>query len=332
MKKTTVLKTLVVAALIFGGANNASAQLGGLMKKAKKAVKEKVDPGSTATGGDVAPNGWAYHGGKVHKFIPIERAEILKFLECNQTPDMETVYSYYDLPSSETINAPAKEDYSDVAGDLIRLLWDLHDVEGKLGGKNAEGWLKTIDKDMAEKINRGASYGTEPAEVADKFDAELMRVKALFHDKHFPNEPKLVGADNSAWFAEREASRAEFKYGLNNLKDVGPNANKYKPQFEALVKKNLAPTKILGVYLVSGFWRGLYLPNFPQYSDYASVQEIPMKAFYIKGGKYYYVTGGFRKGYLKTDPGMTSKPFTDYNPGLETPIEIPADIAKKYFK
>jgi hypothetical protein len=44
------------------------------------------------------------------------------------------------------------------------------------------------------------------------------------------------------------------------------------------------------------------------------------------------VKGGFRKGYLESDPGMSSKPIADYNPGLEEPIEIPADIAKKYFK
>ena len=43
MKKATILKTFVVAALIFGGANNANAQLGGLMKKAKKAVESKVE-------------------------------------------------------------------------------------------------------------------------------------------------------------------------------------------------------------------------------------------------------------------------------------------------
>ena len=337
-----IVKTLVAAALLVAGAGEADAQFGklkGLANKAKKAVTEEAAPANNVDNTkdsnsslEVAPQGWRYHGGKVHKFVPVETSEVLKFLEVNQTAAQQKVYSYYNLPSSETVNAPAKSDYESVAQDLIRLLWDLHDVEGTLGGKSPEGWLKSIDGEMAEKINKAASYNTEPAEVADMFDAELLRVKALFHDKYFPNEAKLVGADNSAWIANREAGRAAFKYGLNELKDVGPNANKYKPQFEALVKKKFAPTKILGVYLVSGFWQGLYRPDYPQYKDYGNVQQIPLKAFYMKGGKYYYVKGGFRKGYLSSDPGMSSKPIADYNPGVETPVEIPASVAKKYFK
>lgn len=332
-----IFKTLVVVTLLLGSINTANAQFGGLKKLAKKAVKDKVDPGSatssaTADGMDVAPKGWRYHGGKVHRFVPSERSEVLKFLECNQTPDMETVYSYYDLPSNETINAPAKSDYSDVAGDLIRLLWDLHDVEGSLGGKNPEGWIRTIDKEMADKINHAAAYGTEPAEVADKFDAELLRVKALFHDKYFPNEAKLVGADNSAWLSQREASRVEFKYGLNELKDNGSNP-KMKQQFEAAVKSKFQPTKILATYIVSSFWRGMPCRQMPEYGeDWRSVQEKPMKSYYMKGGKYYYVKGGFRQGCKNDDPSGSMKPLADYNPGLQEPIEIPASIAKKYFK
>ena len=60
--------------------------------------------------------------------------------------------------------------------------------------------------------------------------------------------------------------------------------------------------------------------------------SIPLKTYYMKGGKYYYVKGGLRQGYKSDDPGMSSKPIANYNPGLEAPIEIPAAIAKKYFK
>lgn len=336
-KNQMIVKVMMTLTLMFGVSATASAQFGKLKNVAKKAVKEKVDPNSSngnaqAAGVDVAPNGWRYHGGKVHKFVPVERAEVLKFLEVDQTPEQQKVYAYYNLPSNETINAPAKSDYESVAGELISMLWDIHDVEGHLSGMTPEGWMKKANEELPKKIDNAASYGTEPAEIADLFDAELERVKALFHDKNLPNEPKMVGKDVSAYLTQRQAGRAAFKYGLNNLADKGPNANKYKPQFEAKVKAQLKPTKMIAVYLVNGFWQGLYKPNYPQYKDYGNVQEIPMKAYYMKGGKYYYVKGGFRKGYLESDPGMSSKPIADYNPGLEEPIEIPADIAKKYFK
>ena len=264
--------------------------------------------------------------------MPNETDEILKFLELNQTPEMQKVYSYYDLSSSETINSPAKTDYQSVAQDLVRLEWDLHDVEGSLGGMSPEGWIKQLDKELSDKINRAASYNQEPAEVADYFDAELQRVKARFHDKYFPGEEKLVGKDVSAYLAERTAGRAEFKYGLNELKDNGSNP-KMKQQFEAQVKSQLKPDRILATYIVSNFWRGMPCKQMPEYGEeWASVQEKPMKTYYMKGGKYYYVKGGFRQGYKSDDPGMSSKPIANYNPGLEAPIEIPAAIAKKYFK
>ena len=219
-----------------------------------------------------------------------------------------------------------------MAQDLVRLEWDLHDVEGSLGGMSPEGWIKQLDKELSDKINRAASYNQEPAEVADYFDAELQRVKARFHDKYFPGEEKLVGKDVSAYLAERTAGRAEYKYGLNELKDNGSNP-KMKQQFEAQVKSQLKPDRILATYIVSNFWRGMPCKQMPEYGEeWASVQEKPMKTYYMKGGKYYYVKGGFRQGYKSDDPGMSSKPIANYNPGLEAPIEIPAAIAKKYFK
>ena len=346
MRRYQSIAKLLLAVTMLFVASTANAQIGGLLKKAKKAVKDKVgaeaapaassDGATNATtnssGLEVAPPGWRYHGGKIHKFVPNDTKEVLKFLEVDKTPEQQKVYSYYDLQSSATVNAPAKSDYQAVAQDLIRVLWDLHDVEGSLGGKNPEGWIRSMDGELAEKINRAAAYGTEPAEIADLFDVELLRVKALFHDKYFPGESKLVGADNSAWIAERQASRAAFKYALNDLKDVGPNAKKYKPGFEAKVKAELNPTRILSVYLISGFWCGLYRPDYPEYKDYGNVQEIPLKAFYVKNGKYYVVKGGYRQCYLTSDPGQSTKPIANYNPGLQEPVEIPADIAKKYFK
>ena len=43
MKKESIVKTLVVAVLLMGGANSANAQFGRLINKAKKAAQEKVE-------------------------------------------------------------------------------------------------------------------------------------------------------------------------------------------------------------------------------------------------------------------------------------------------
>jgi hypothetical protein len=53
---------------------------------------------------------------------------------------------------------------------------------------------------------------------------------------------------------------------------------------------------------------------------------MQFKTFYEKDGKYYVVEGGFRHGIKKSDnaQGKTTD-WTDYWPGLKTPVEIPAD-------
>ncbi len=346
-KRQTITRIMMALAILFSANMNADAQLGKLLKKAKKTVEEKVSPGnsgseatsvssaatSVSTGAvDVCPPGWRYHGGKVHKYVPVQKADIIQFLELNTTPEREKVYSYFTMPLAEASNSQAKLGYQRVAEALVNLEWDIHDVENHLHSILPETWMKKLDTDLPKEINRAAAYGEEPAEVANYFDAELARVKARFHDKHFPNEPKMVGADNSAAQAERQATRAESTFGLDDLKDHGSNA-KLKSGFEAAVKAQLKPDRILAVYLISNFWKGLPCFQMPEYGpDWQSVQEKPLKAYYIKGGKYYYVKGGFREGRKKNDGSTSNSPLSNYNPGLETPMEIPADIAKKYFK
>jgi len=344
-------------AILFAASTNAEAQFGGLLKKAKKAVQEEVNKktseektettveattatetatettsSSSSSTMDVAPKGWRYHNGKVHKYVPVDKEEIKTFLELNTTPEREKVYSYFDMPLSAISNSQAKKTYQSVAEQLVNLEWDLHEVENHLQGMTPEVWMKRLNTEFPENIDRAAAYGEEPAEVADYFDAELVRVKARFHDKYFPNEPKLEGADNSAYLKERMDGRAVYKYALNELKDKGSNP-KLKQEFEAAVKAQLKPDRIIAVYLVSNFWRGLPAFQMPEYGqDWVSVQEKPLKAYYIKGGKYYYVKGGFRQGRRGDDGSTSNSPIANYNPGLETPLEIPANLAKKYFK
>jgi hypothetical protein len=94
----------------------------------------------------------------------------------------------------------------------------------------------------------------------------------------------------------------------------------------AKVKAQLAPTKILGTYSTSPAWQGLPLFKMPELQEkYKSVQEMQFKTFYEKGGKYYVVKSAFRQTIPKGDNASGAKPDNSYWPGLETPVEIPAD-------
>lgn len=41
------------------------------------------------------------------------------------TPEQQKVYSYFDMPLSETANSDAKKTYQGVAEQLVNLEWDL---------------------------------------------------------------------------------------------------------------------------------------------------------------------------------------------------------------
>ena len=53
---------------------------------------------------------------------------------------------------------------------------------------------------------------------------------------------------------------------------------------------------------------------------------MQFKTFYEKDGKYYVVKSAFRQSIPKENPkDLGAQPQKDYWPGLETPVEIPAD-------
>jgi hypothetical protein len=118
-------------------------------------------------------------------------------------------------------------------------------------------------------------------------------------------------------------------YLLDDLTDKNRQAKAvadYKAKVNAKVKQQLAPTKILGTYSTSFAWQGLPLQNYPDLKEkYESVQEMQFKTFYQKGDKYYVVKSAFRQSIPKGDNKSGAKPQTFYWPGLEKPIEIPAD-------
>ena len=119
-------------------------------------------------------------------------------------------------------------------------------------------------------------------------------------------------------------------YLLDDLTDKNRNAKAvadYKSKVNAKIKADLAPTKILGTYSTSVVWQGLPLFKMPELKDkYSSVQEMQFKTFYEKDGKYYVVKSAFRQSIPKENPkDLGAQPQKEYWPGLETPVEIPAD-------
>ncbi|MDY6248377.1 MAG: hypothetical protein SPL55_02960 [Prevotella sp.] len=335
MKKyQTIVRIVMAVAIAFGVQTTANAQLGGLVNKAKKAVKEKVEKKTKEAAGvptatSTADPASSYRKDPSGRTIPTRDVDKVKYIEGTATPERQKVYDYCLLEGLEASRNTATSDYSSTSRNIMNWLFYIYN-----GQANAQYsptyWMKEFDN-IAKRINTAFELDQEPAEMADYFDAELIRAKVLYLQKYATELPQMSEQDQAAWLKQRKDERAIAKYGLNTLKDNGQNGE-LKRSFEAKVKATLKPTKMLGTYIVSAFWQGLYIVNKPEFEQYSSVQEMRVKAYYMNDGKYYYVKGGKRHATLKSDPSNKSVDLPDYNPGLETPIEIPAELAKKYFK
>ena len=321
--------------ITFGVQTTANAQLGGLVNKAKKVVKDKVEkkakeaagvPTATSTSAAAPETSWRKDPSGRH--IPTLDADKVKYIDGNATPERKKVYDYGLLEGLEASRNTATSDYSSTARMIMNWLFQIYSEQ--ISQSYSPTYWKNEFDNIARRINTAFELDQEPAEMADHFDAELLRAKVLYAQKYAP-EMQMSEQDQAAWLKQRKDDRAIAKYGLNTLKDNGQNGE-LKRAFEAKVKEQCKPTKMLGTYIVSAFWQGLYIVNKPEFEKYSSVQEMRAKAYYMKDGKYYYVKGGKRHATLKSDPSNKAVDLPDYNPGLETPMEIPAELAKKYFK
>ena len=331
MKKNQVIVRIVMAMVItFGVQTTANAQLGGLVNKAKKVVKDKAkEAAGVPTSTSAADPAASYRKDPSGRHIPTLDADKVKYVEGNATPERQKVYDYCLLEGLEASRNTATSDYSSTSRMIMNWLFQVYTEQINSQSTSSTYWMKEFDN-IARRINTAFELDQEPAEMADHFDAELLRAKVLYAQKYAP-EMQMSEQDQTAWLKQRKDDRAIAKYGLNTLKDNGQNGE-LKRAFEAKVKAQCNPTKMLGTYIVSAFWQGLYIVNKPEFEKYSSVQEMRAKAYYMKDGKYYYVKGGKRHATLKSDPSNKAVDLPDYNPGLETPMEIPAELAKKYFK
>ena len=185
-----------------------------------------------------------------------------------------------------------------------------------------------IPDDLKRAAEKSKTGNPVPAKDIAAIKAEAARVKKMYMER--------TGAtEKSAEEKKAEAEQAYVQdiinknYLLDNLTDKNRQAKAvadYKAKVNAKVKQQLAPTKILGTYSTSAAWQGLPLQNYPDLKEkYESVQEMQFKTFYEKGGKYYVVKSAFRQSIPKGDNKSGAQPQKFYWPGIETPIEIPAE-------
>lgn len=339
-----ITKALVVAMLLIGGSSASYAQLGklkGLANKAKNAAEKtaKEAAGANATTSNdnsvdmdqVQADYRAQHPAVMERYNAEKAGGMDKYLGLDQTENGRILWKYASLTSDEYTKGQNIRNAFEAARQLTFILRYLKGNTEDFSAHAQPAYvLDMVNNRIPENINkaRTAKGVSLPKSDIDAIAAELPRIKQLYLEqsgtKEKTAEEKKAEAD-----AEYIKNIVSQNYLLNDLTDKNRNAKAvadYKAKINAKVKAQLAPTKILGTYSTSFAWQGLPVFQMPELKDkYSSVQEMQFKTFYEKGGKYYVVKGAFRQSIAKGDNVHGAQPQKDYWPGLETPVEIPAE-------
>lgn len=328
MKQNVILKVAVAGALLFAVNTNANAQFGNVLKKAKNAVVKET---SQKAQEERVMKEYENDHPQVQEKKNAEKAGGMdKYLGLDQTENGRILWKYGSMEQWET--SQIKNAWS-AARYVIQVLRYLKgNTETFEFYKDTNHVLYLFNNNIPDDLKRAEKASKSGAAVPAKdiaaIKAEAARVKKMYMDR--------TGAtEKSAEQKKAEADNAYVQdiinknYLLNDLTDKNRQAKAvadYKAKVNAKVKQQLAPTKILGTYSTSFAWQGLPLQNYPDLKEkYDAVQEMQFKTFYQKGGKYYVVKSAFRQSIDKGDNKSGAQPQKFYWPGLETPIEIPAD-------
>ena len=332
MKRVNILRLGLAGALLLAVNLNANAQLGGLLNKAKKAVSK--DAGQSADEKRVMADYTAEHP-QVQEKNAVEAAGGMdKYLGLDKTENGRILWKYGGMSDDERYKSSMQEKNAwSAARYVIQILRYLKGNTETFGSyKDTNQVLYIFNNNIPNDLKAAAKATKSSPAVSAKdiaaIKAEAARVKKMYMER--------TGAtEKSAEEKKAEADQAYVQdiinknYLLDNLTDKNRQAKAvadYKAKVNAKVKQQLAPTKILGTYSTSVAWQGLPLQNYPDLKEkYESVQEMQFKTFYQKGGKYYVVKSAFRQSIPKGDNKSGAKPQTFYWPGIETPVEIPAD-------
>ena len=328
MKQNVIMKVAVAGALLFAVNTNANAQFGNVLKKAKNAVVKET---SQKAQEERVMKEYENDHPQVQEKKNAEKAGGMdKYLGLDQTENGRILWKYGSMEQWET--SQIKNAWS-AARYVVQVLRYLKgNTETFEFYKDTNHVLYIFNNNIPDDLKRAEKASKSGAAVPAKdiaaIKAEAARVKKMYMDR--------TGAtEKSAEQKKAEADNAYVQdiinknYLLNDLTDKNRQAKAvadYKAKVNAKVKQQLAPTKILGTYSTSFAWQGLPLQNYPDLKEkYDAVQEMQFKTFYQKGGKYYVVKSAFRQSIDKGDNKSGAQPQKFYWPGLETPIEIPAD-------
>lgn len=331
MKKNSsvIVKLAVAGALLFIVNMNANAQFGNVLKKAKNAVVQKAQEER------VLKEYEANHPARQEKIGAEKAGGMDKYLGLDQTENGRIIYKYYVMEYGEGGDTSSnRANARGAAQTLVNLLrWMKGNTEDFVSYDQTAYVLDLLNNQVPEQI-KGMSKSSHklnkplPQKEIEAFKAENARVKKLYLEYTGIKEKTAeeLKAEADAAYIQDIISK---NYLLDDLTDKNRQAKAvadYKAKVNAKVKQQLAPTRILGTYSTSFAWQGLPLQNYPDLKEkYNSVQEMQFKTFYQKGGKYYVVKSAFRQSIPKGDNASGVIPQTFYWPGLETPVEIPAD-------
>lgn len=337
-QKSNILKVTMAAALLFAVNMNTNAQFGklkGLADKAKSATKTvSQDESQTATEKRVMADYTNDHPQVQEKNDVQAAGGMDKYLGLDKTENGRILWRYGGMTDDERYKSSMQEKNAWSAAryviQILRYLKGNTETFGSYKDTNQVLYIfnNNIPNDLKAAAKATKSSPAVPAKDINAIKAEAARVKKMYMER--------TGAtEKSAEQKKAEADDAYVQdiikknYLLDNLTDKNRQAKAvadYKAKVNAKIKQQLAPTKILGTYSTSVAWQGLPLQNYPDLKEkYDAVQEMQFKTFYQKGGKYYVVKSAFRQSIDKGDNKSGAQPQKFYWPGIETPVEIPAD-------
>ena len=329
MKRMSNMTKLAMAvAMLFAVNMNANAQLGGLLNKAKKVVTKETT--QSAQEKRVKADYVRDHPREQEKLAAEAADGMDKYLGLDKTENGRILWKYGSMEEWETSQIKNAWSAARYVIQVLRYLKGNTETFDFYKDTNHVLYIfnENIPGDLKRAAEKSKTGNPVPAKDIAAIKAEAARVKKMYMER--------TGAtEKSAEEKKAEADQAYVQdiinknYLLDNLTDKNRQAKAvadYKAKVNAKVKQQLAPTKILGTYSTSAAWQGLPLQNYPDLKEkYESVQEMQFKTFYEKGGKYYVVKSAFRQSIDKGDNKSGAQPQKFYWPGIETPIEIPAE-------
>ena len=353
-----LLKLAAAMTLLFTVNMNANAQFGNLLNKAKKAVTKEaketvqkhanddaVQSTSTTTVNPVNEVDQTAQEERIMADYINDHPQVQerenakkaggmdKYLGLDQTANGRILWKYASMEQADYSKSIQIRNAFDASKYVVQVLRYLKGNTETFEMYKQKSIVLDIFNTRVPNALTAAAKATKnsaavPAKDIAAIKAEAARIKQMYVNR-------MGVKEKTAGELKAEADQAYVQdiinknYLLNDLTDKNRQAKAvadYKAKVNAKVKQQLAPTKILGTYSTSFAWQGLPLQNYPDLKEkYNSVQEMQFKTFYEKGGKYYVVKSAFRQSIPKGDNASGAKPQTFYWPGLETPIEIPAD-------